>query len=242
MPVSAPEVNFATGNPDMLVMALSGLPERECRYLAQDAVFRARQRMPRVSGRTASRLAPFYDDGWVGIWFPDAHTWFMEQGTRPRTMRSLAGKTIPMWIDDVDGSLRQKNPKAQVRSTEDGRTQVLIFRRAARIGQRKTTRKVNKQTGAVTTTSVPASYPGAPGRINRRNAAAPFTPAGLRGGAVGLGNSGVRWRHPGIRAMGFLNEGLAEAVFDAGELIGTVYAVDNGSWPQVRARHDQRAS
>lgn len=240
--MDAPEIQFATGNPDLLVMEIDQLDQYEARNLAIDALFRARQQMPRVTGQTASRMQPFYETGWFGIWFPDAHTWFMERGTRPRTMYSLAGKTIPMWVDDPTGEARRANPKIKVRATEDGRTQVLIFRRAARVGQRRTNRKVNKVTGAVTTWTSPMSYPGAPGRIAVRAPGAPWTPAGQRGGQIGRGNGGVRWRHPGVRAMGFMNAALAEAAFDAGLIVGTVYAVDNASWQQLRAARRGRAS
>jgi hypothetical protein len=240
MALTSPEMRLAVGTPDRLVMMHPDIDDTDARRLAIDATFRARQVMPRVSGRTASRLQPFYGRGFFGIWFPDSHTWFMEQGTGPRTMRTLAGKTIPMWITDTDGSLRRGNPKAKVRTTDDGRTQVLIFRRAARIGQRKTVRKVDRVTGAVTTSSTPASYPGAPGRISRRAAPMPWTPVGQRGGQIGAGNVGVRWRHPGLRAQQFMNTAITGAAFDAGLIAQTIYVVDGGSWELALTR--KRAS
>jgi hypothetical protein len=233
VPLLAPQQTFSAGVPDRLIMAVSGLSEQEARQLAQDAVFRARQRMPRVSGATASRLEPFYGKNFFGIWFPDSHTWFMERGTGPRTMRSLAGKTIPMWVDDPSGEERAKNPKAQTRTTEDGRHQILIFRKAAKTGQRRTNRKVNKVTGAITTWTTPMSYPGAPGRIGRRAPGAPYTPIGNVGGGIMAGNSGVKWRHPGIRSMQFLNSAIADTAFDAGMIIETVFAVDSATWQSV---------
>lgn len=222
MSLTAPQIQLCEDRPDRIVMSLRDLPESSARQLAQVAVYRARQRMPRVTGATASRMQPIYGIGYFGIWFPDAHVWFMERGTRPFTMRSLAGKTIPMWLTDTDGSLRTKNPKAKVRTTEDGRTQVLIFRKAAKIGARKTTRSVNRVTGAVTISSVPASYPGAPGRIGGMN----------RGpdGRISSGNVGVRWRHPGLSGMQFLNSALAETAFTFGYLIKPVYIADAGTW------------
>lgn len=235
MPLSAPQVLLTASTPDRIVMPVDGLEETDARNLAIDAVMRARLTMPRVTGGTASRLQPLSGEGFFGIWFPDAHTWFMEHGTKPFTMRSLAGKTIPMWITDADGSMRRDNPKAQVRTTEDGRTQVLIFRRAAPIGKRKLNRKIDKTTGQVTTWTSPASYPGAPGRIGRRVPGAPWS-GNLRGGAIAAGNVGVRWRHPGIVAMNFLNSALAQAAFESGFIIQPVYVANGATWDLVRRR------
>lgn len=242
MALGTPEIRLAAGTPDRLVMIHDEVDEADARNLATDAVYRARQLMPRVSGLTASRLQPFYGKNFFGIWFPDSHVWFMEQGTGPRTMRSLAGKVIPMWLTDTDGSLRRDNPKAKVRSTEDGRTQVLVFRRAARIGQRKTVRKVDRVTGAVTTSSTPAAYPGAPGRISRRVAGMPWTPVGARGGAISAGNVGVRWRHPGLRAQQFMNQAITGAAFDAGLIAQTIFVVDGASWELARSRRGRSRS
>ncbi len=222
MSLTAPQIQLCEATPDRMIMSLRDLPESSARQLAQVAVYRARQRMPRVTGATASRMQPIYGIDYFGIWFPDSHVWFMERGTRPFTMRSLAGKTIPMWLTDADGTLRTKNPKAKVRITEDGRTQVLIFRKAAKIGARKTTRSVNRVTGAVTISSAPAAYPGAPGRIGGMN----------RGpdGRITSGNVGVRWRHPGLGGLQFLNSALAETAFTFGYLIKPVYIADAGTW------------
>lgn len=234
MALTAPELRMTGGTPDRLVM-LVDLAAEETRGLAIDAVHRARQRMPRVTGATARRLEPYSGEGWFGIWFPDRHVWYQEHGTAPRTMRSLAGKTIPMWITDVDGSLRRENKKAKTRRTEDGRVQVLIFRKAARHGQRKLNRKLTPS-GTLVTWTTPMSYPGAPGRIARRQPGSPWTPGGARGGAIAPGNSGVRWRHPGLRATQDLNSALAEAAFDAGLGIEPVYAVDGPSFELLRQR------
>jgi hypothetical protein len=87
--------------------------------------------------------------------------------------------------------------------------------------------------------SVPASYPGAPGRIARRTAPAPWTPEGQRGGQISAGNVGVRWRHPGLRAMQFMNTAMATAVFEAGFLIHPIYAADGASWEALLERRHQ---
>jgi hypothetical protein len=229
----APQMQMTAGSPDRMIMILQDVGRQEALYLATEAISVARQSMPRVTGATASRLAPIYGDGYFGIYFPDAQTWFMERGTRAFTMRSLAGKTIPMWVNDFDGSLRAKDPKARTRETQDGRTQVLIFRRAARMGQRKLVRKVDKVSGQVVTTTTVASYPGAPGRISRRQPGMPWTSPGARGGQITGGNVGVRWRHPGIPAMQFLNGALARTAFEASLPIQTVYAVDGANWEHL---------
>jgi hypothetical protein len=228
--LTAPEVKIAAGTPDRMIMLFRDLSEEDAVHLSEDAMWRARQRMPRVTGLTASRVLPISGRRWFGLYF-DATAWRLERGTGPHTMRSLAGKTVPMWITDVDGSERRNNPKAKVRRTEDGRVQVLIFRKAAKMGARRT---VKSRWG--TTYQAPASYPGAPGRINRRTPGMPWTPIGLKGGAIAAGNVGVRWRHPGIRGMQFLNSALAEAAFDAGLIIEPVYTVDEDSWRMVLSR------
>jgi hypothetical protein len=235
MALSAPQVQLTAATPDRVIMALSGLPEDAARYMSIDAVQRARMTMPRVTGATASRLQPFYGRNFFGIWFPDSHTWFMEHGTKGFTMRSLAGKTIPMWIDDPDGSVQRQNPKSETRTTDDGRMQVKIFRKAAPIGKRKINRKRDKVTGMVTTWTSPASFPGAPGRINKRISGATAT-ASQRPGAISLGNGGVKWRHPGLRAMGFLNSALATVAFESGFLIQPVYVADGATWELINRR------
>jgi hypothetical protein len=90
--------------------------------------------MPKCSGNAANRLQPLYGKSYFGVYFADNYTWFQENGIRPFTMRSLQGKVIPMWINDPGGLERAKNPKARIRTTVDGRTQVLIFRKATNPG------------------------------------------------------------------------------------------------------------
>jgi hypothetical protein len=232
----APQLQFSSGTPDRMIMIIEGLDEQSANYLAINAVYAARLSMPRVTGVSANRLQPVHGEGFFGIYFPDAYTWYQERGTKPFTMRSLAGKTIPMWVSDEDGALRSKNPKIKVRTTEDGRVQVLIFRRAARLGERKTVRRKNPVTGAMETTTTVASYPGAPGRINRRVPGQPGTPVGRVGGQIGAGNVGVRWRHPGLRAAQFLNAAIARSAFEAGFLLQTIYACDGAEWESLVKR------
>lgn len=221
-----PQLRLGSGSPDRLVMRAEDLDAEDAYYLAIDAVYTARMTMPRVTGATANRLVPISGQGWFGIYYPDAWTWFMEHGTGPRTMRSLAGKTVPMWVSDADGSIRAKDKKARVRTTLDGRTQVLIFRRAAPIGQRKQVRRRNRVTGQMETVWTVASYPGAPGRINRRG----------DDGQISTGNVGVRWRHPGVRAMQFLNSALSSVAFRSNVPLTVIYATDGAEWENFLSR------
>ena len=213
--------------PDRMIMLADGISGPRARAVALEAVRLARSLMPRLSGYSASRIYPLYGKGYFGIGFADSYVWFQENGIRPFTMYALAGKTIPMWIDDPTGTERSRNPKAKTRVTMSGKTQVLIFRRAARMGQRKTiTRKLPG--GTAEKTSVPMSYPGAPGRIGVRQAPRPWTTPGTQGGQIAGGNIGVRWRHPGLAPRRFLNHSLTVAAQRGGVLPVRIYAADRG--------------
>lgn len=186
--------------------------------------------MPKMSGASAARLQPVYGKGYFGIAWMDSYVWFQDHGIQPFTMKNLAGKTIPMWIDDPTGKERSSNPKAKVRTTMSGKIQVLIFRRAANIGQRITKYGKDPKTGTrVIISDRPASYPGAPGRISSRESAAPSTRAGKSGGQIARGNGGVRWRHPGIAPRLFLNNAVTLAAQWNGILPVRVYLTDK-SW------------
>ena len=205
--------------PDRLLMAVDA-DEFRCRQIATAAAKRCREVAPKLTGIGARRITPIFGPGLVGLRWADPHIWFQNTGTRPFTMRSLAGKTIPMWIDDPTGREREKNPNAKVRVTESGKTQVLIFRRAAQIGQRKRVRRQGVWM------DVPASYPGAPGRIVVREAGAPDTTPGRVAGAIARRNVGVRWRHPGIEGRHFLEYGLAQAADEFAVSHGPIVAAD----------------
>lgn len=179
---------------------------------AGSAVHHAKDLAPKLFGSMASQLTPIWSDDYFGIRWLDPVTWYQEMGIRPFVMRSLEGKTIPMWIDDPTGEEQKANPKAQVRVTPSGRTQVLIFRKAAKRGARKVVRR--RRAGIDQWVDVPQSYPGAPGRINRRRRGAPFTTRG--GGQIARGNVGVRWRHPGMASKFFMHEGLLRAATEMG--------------------------
>jgi hypothetical protein len=213
--------------PDRLVMDIDPSYADMASELAFTALAAARANAPKLSGASSENMAPIWDDEgqdtWFGIIWEDDYVWWQNQGTNAFTMTHLEGRTIPMWIDDPDGSERQANPKAQVRMTKSGRTQVLVFRKVARKGQYKTVaRHVRGQERLV---NVPASFPGAPGRISRREAPWPRTAPGRVGGRIAKGNVGVRWRHPGLFARNFLHYGLRRACDDSGVPHGEIYAI-----------------
>lgn len=217
-----------SSNPDRLIMLVPGLSGPKARSLANAAAREARRVMPKLTGRAASRLFPLYGSGYFGIGWQDSYTWFQEQGIRAFTMFSLAGKTIPMWVDDPAGTEREKNPKAQTRVTLSGKTQVLIFRKAATPGATRTVRK-KVAGGTYEEKTVPASYPGAPGRIAKREAPAPWTTPGRVAGQVARGNVGTRWRHPGLAPRKFLNHAISLAAQQGGISPERIYAADR-SW------------
>lgn len=212
--------------PDRIIMLVPKMTPGRARTCALAAVQECRRKMPKMSGASAARLQPLYGKGYFGIRWADSYVFFQDHGIRPFTMRNLAGKTIPMWIDDPTGQERAKNPRARVRTTMSGKTQVLIFRRAANMGQRVTKYGRDSQGNRVVVSDKPASYPGAPGRIANREAASPNTRTGKLGGQVARGNVGVRWRHPGIAPRLFLNNAVTLAAQWNGILPTRVYLAD----------------
>jgi hypothetical protein len=199
-----------TKRPDRALMVITGLDPARARLCAMTAAYLCRRRMPKATGAAASRIQPLWDRGYFGIAWMDSYVWFQDHGIRAFTMRSLEGKTIPMWVDDPTGQERLKNPKAKTRVTMSGKTQVLIFRKVGRRDQALTRTKTDPRTKlpvTVAATKAP-SYPGAPGRISRREAGAPLTREGRKGGQISRGNIGVRWRHPGLEPRLFINNSL----------------------------------
>lgn len=237
--VEVAEVHLVT-HPDRMIMIEKGLNPNVARAAAREAVRLARRRMPKMSGAAARGMQPLYGKGYFGISWATEVVWYQDHGTKPFTMRSLAGKTIPMWIDDPTGQERRDNPNAKTRMTESGKVQVLIFRRAALIGQRKKVYRRDPKTGLkVLVSDKPASYPGAPGRIAWREAAQPWTRPGRRAGAIHPGNVGVRWRHPGLKPRSFLNTSMTAAAQKAGLLPERVYVADKGWRNYVRLHGEE---
>jgi hypothetical protein len=189
--------------PDRLIVIMPGLQTSDAKSLADYALKIAVVRSPKMTGISSKQLKAIYGPNFYGIqWFED-YVWYQESGTKPFTMFALAGKVIPMWISDPTGFERKKNPKARTRTTASGTVQVLIFRRAAKPGQRKTTRR--RVGGQWVSVSVPMSYPGAPGRIALRGAAGQIlSPSSNR-------HIGVRWRNPGLGARQFLHYSLIDS-------------------------------
>lgn len=206
-----------TVRPDRMLVVLEEIDDPQVmETLAQESVDLAKQIMPKITGSLAASLSPVFGNNFFGIYFPDRRAWFLEQGTNPFTMRSLAGKTIPMWIDDPNGELaHEQGPKAKTRVTGDGRRQTLIFRHAAPIGSRKMVFKRGKWI------SVPRSYPGAPGRIANRSG----------NGRIAAGNVGVRWRHPGIESRHYLNRSIEQVAYRYGIFPDRVYLIDAATYP-----------
>jgi hypothetical protein len=210
--------------PEAMFAKVKGLDAFRARRLAQQAVDQARLVAPKgylavgESGM-ASRLEPYFGRGYFGIRWVDQYAWFQENGAKPFTMSNLQGKTIPMWLKDPTGNERVKNPKAKTRVRPDGVVEVLIFRRAAMKGQRKTitTKYGNKRI-------VPASYPGAPGRIALREARHPHTSPGKAAGAISSPNVGVRWRNPGLNGRHFMQHGIEVAGSQYGVVIQSIVA------------------
>lgn len=205
--------------PDRMYVEVQGLDRRDAYVLSQAAVQQAQLLAPKMSGRGARGIKTYYGDGFFGLRFDESYMWYQEHGIKARTMRSLAGKVIPMWIDDPSGKERRKNPKAKTRITANGRHQVLIFRRAAKIGATKTVRRPGPS-GRITTRVVPASYPGAPGRISHRqhvNREDNTTrPTGRVATTVNRPHVGVRWRHPGLLPRHYMQFSLQSVARNAG--------------------------
>ncbi len=187
------------------------LTKAQARSLSNVAVRQAQALAPKLTGDSARRIKAFYGPGYFGIKFADSYLWVQNSGSKPFTMKSLAGKVIPMWIDDPLGKEARANPKAKTRVTVSGRRQVLIFRKAAKMGARKKVAQRDSRGRLVRWRDVPASYPGAPGRIARREAS-----SGRIASHAPSGHSGVRWRHPGIQGRHFMDEAVSRVAYQAG--------------------------
>ncbi len=224
--VSTAELKLSE-RPDRLIIVIPDMRPAQARRVALEATRMARRLMPKMTGDGARKLQPLYGRGYYGIFFGAPYIWYQENGIRPFTMNKLAGKTIPMWIDDPTGQERIKNPKAKTRVTASGKVQVLIFRKAAQKGQYKTVKRKNKSTGQMQDTMVPRSWPGAPGRIGVREASNPRTRSGKVGGQIAKGNVGVRWRHPGLTPRKFMNSSLTLVSGLHGILPTRVYVCDS---------------
>lgn len=204
LPISEGFSRVGAGTPNAMVAFVEGMSYETALGMSAAAVHIAQEWMPKVSGSAARSLRPVAYRGYYGISWGRSYIRHLEHGTRPRTMTSLAGKTIPMWVDDQDGSRAAKmSPKDRAtltRTTEDGRRQIKIFRKAAPIGSRKWIEREGRRV------SVPRHYPGAPGRIRDRT----------EDGRIAPGNVGVWWRHPGTKGRDYIGDALDYVAHTAG--------------------------
>jgi hypothetical protein len=115
-------------------MRVKGLSYQDAKIAAQEAVQVAQREAPKLSGQAAKHIVPVYAANEFGLTWSEDYLWFQNAGVKGFTMKSLEGKTIPMWISDPAGNIKMKNPKAKTRITESGVTQVLIFRKAVKPG------------------------------------------------------------------------------------------------------------
>lgn len=196
----------------------------ENRQMAQQAVRLARTLIPKMSGSAAKGLSPYWTESTFGIGWAHTYVWFQEAGIKPFTMSRLAGKTIPMWIDDPTGAEARKSPKAQQRTTVSGKHQILIFRKAALPGARKQVARRNARGGITGYRSVPRSYPGAPGRISHRFASGKIASTPTRA----TPHVGVRWRFPGLDGRGFLQHSVQTVAAEHQMAQTTLYATHEG--------------
>lgn len=223
-PVAQPVWNRGDVAPDRLYCFAPGLQRTDTRKLAMHAAEVARALCPRLSGRAAAGIKPYWGDGFFGVKWDVPYLWHQEAGISSFTMNNLAGKTIPMWIDDWTGELARADPKAKTRITANGRRQILIFRKAAKFGERKRVPVRGADGRILRWRDVPKSYPGAPGRIVHRE----WRPVGGTTGriarVVNRTQVGVRWRHPGLMPREFLQYAIQTTALSAGIKNTTVYA------------------
>lgn len=199
--------------PDRLYVWDQGLRRGVARSLAWESLREARKNLPKLSAEGQKSLYAIWGVGYFGIGWRLDYIWYQEAGIRPFTMHSLEGKVIPMWVDDPRGDVERENTtrssKPETRTTPSGRKQTLIFRRAGKKGDLRRDGE-------------PQSYPGAPGRIARREARRPATRAGKTPGAIAKGNTGVRWRHPGLKPRWAITTVL-ESIAEQNMMDTTVY-------------------
>ena len=95
------------------------MPSDITKKISERATAIARQLAPKKTGKGAAGLRPTSQEGEIGIEIPEdvSYMLYQDQGAKPRIMRELAGKTIP--IRNANGTINFR------RATEDN------------IGQRK---------------------------------------------------------------------------------------------------------
>lgn len=223
--IPGPVRTSGTVLPDRLYVLAPGLNRKQTRVLARQAAAFARGISPKLSGRGAQGIKPYFGEGFFGLRWDRTYMWYQEAGINPFTMTKLAGKTIPMWIDDPTGAEHRANPKAETRITETGRRQVLIFRKVGKIGARKRVAVRDGSGRLKYWRNVPQSYPGAPGRITHRQFhETRSVTTGRIAKLVSRPHVGVRWRHPGLVGREFMQYAIQETAALARIPDRTVYA------------------
>lgn len=207
-PVAAVLRNRGDVAPDRLYCFAPGFTASQCRRMGQHAAEVARTLSPRLSGRAANGISAYAGEGFFGVKWDRPYLWYQEGGAGAFTMRSLAGKTIPMWVDDWTGEMARRDPKAKTRITANGRRQILIFRKAGKLGARKKVAVRDSAGRLVRWRDVPQSYPGAPGRITHREWRSSGGSTGRITRMVQPSHVGVRWRHPGLVPREFMQHAI----------------------------------
>jgi len=74
------------------------MPEEQTRQISERATTIARALAPKDTGRGASALVPVSTTGEIGISIPASvkYMYYQDQGTPPRVMTELIGRTIPI--------------------------------------------------------------------------------------------------------------------------------------------------
>ncbi len=224
-PVSASVRTTNNVIPDRLYMLAPERTRSECHKMAMAAVALCVKDAPRLSGRATAGIKPYYGLAFFGVKWDRPYLWYQESGTAPHTMRNLAGKTIPMWIDDWTGDLARKNPKAKTRITANGRRQILIFRKVGKIGAKKRVADRDSEGRIVRWRSVNQSFPGAPGRVSNRQWSPPDGTTGRISLLISRPHVGVKWRHPGLVPREFMKNSIATVGAENGLTVRDVYAV-----------------
>lgn len=223
--VAGPQARTGAILPDRLYVVAPGFSRAKSEMLAKQAAAFARAVAPKLSGRGAQGIKPYFGDGYFGVRWDRTYMWYQEVGINPFTMLKLAGKTIPMWVDDPLGYEAKANPKAKTRTTTSGRRQVLIFRKVGKIGARKRVAVRDGDGRLKYWRQVPQSYPGAPGRITHREFRDKRNMnTGRIARMVSRPHVGVRWRHPGLVGREGMQYSIQEVARMAGVSNPTVHA------------------
>lgn len=224
-PVAGPVRQSGSVVPNTLYCRIPNLKISAAEMLAKQACAQARTLSPKLSGRAAEGIKPYFGEGYFGVRWDRPYLWYQEAGIGAFTMRNLAGKTIPMWVDDWTGEMARANPKAKTRITSNGRRQILIFRKAGKIGARKRVAQRDARGRLLRWRDVPQSYPGAPGRIQVREWQPPDRTTGRITSTGTRIHVGVRWRHPGLVPREFMQYSIQSVADLVGYPNIQVYAI-----------------